>query len=221
MWDVNCLESLYLQGVLKCLISVLYLYKVANNKIESKGIGALVQGIKKSSAHELSLFFGWNRIGNAGIGFLSELFSIKHIEKLSVEHCSIGLEGLNELGKAIQATTNSMQLLNVSGNKLEDKVFKVLASSVNKVFKLSIETNKITFIGIQYLSHITTLMTINLYGNNIGKEGAQELSNRVKSKLRKLVLEKCNIGDEGVMHIMKVVDTCKSMQLLILSNFTS
>jgi len=135
-----------------------------------------------------------------------------------VDHCSIGIEGINQLGKVIQTTTNKIQLLNVSGNKVGDEVLRVIGSSINKIYKLYIETNKITSIGIQYLPDLNTLTTINLYGNTIGKEGAQELGNRVKSKLRKLILEKCNIGDEGTMDIGRAMEDCKSVQLLILSN---
>lgn len=198
---------------------VLALCKLANNKIEGKGVGALIYGLKKSSARKLSLSFGWNKINTEGAILLADLFTAKHVERLGVEHCSVGIEGLVELAKAIQESPNKVQALNISGNKLGNEALKCIAPCIHKVARLYAEANKIDEDGIKHLAGLEGLVAMNLYGNSVGKEGARELTIRAKTGLRKIILEKCSIGDEGAMHISHAISICKSLQLLNLSNF--
>eukprot|EP00826_Nyctotherus_ovalis_P039921 TRINITY_DN3876_c0_g1_i14.p2 TRINITY_DN3876_c0_g1~~TRINITY_DN3876_c0_g1_i14.p2 ORF type:complete len:106 (-),score=9.42 TRINITY_DN3876_c0_g1_i14:224-541(-) len=89
---------------------------------------------------------------------------------------------------------------------------------MHKIARLYAETNKIDKDGIRHLTGLEELVAINLYGNSVGKEGARELAIRAKTGLRKIVLEKCSVGDEGAMYISHAMSTCKSLQLLNLSN---
>lgn len=206
---------------LNCSISVASCINVANNKIGSGGLGFLVDALRKAPTIKISLFLGWNKIGIEGTVILGELIRSKHIERLSIENCSIELEGISHIASAVATSPSTIQLLNVSNNRLWNAGVRVLAPVLSRITRLHIESNDITPAGTKYFPNLSSLLTLNLYGNSIGDKGAQEVAGRVKPGLRKLMLEKCTIGDDGAVFVSHAVAKCRSIQLVSLSKLGS
>jgi len=150
---------------------------------------------------------------------VSELINVKQVERLSVENCLIELQGASSIITAIEASTNRIQLLNISGNDLGNAGVKLVATILPKLARLSIESNEITGAGTKRFPNLNGLLSLNLYGNSIGDKGVQEISGRVKSGLRKLILEKCEIRDNGAMYVSHAIAKCETIQLVSLSKF--
>jgi hypothetical protein len=152
-----------------------------------------------------------------GAKYVSELISAKQVERLGVENCLIELQGASSIISAIEASPNRMQLLNISGNDLGNAGVKLIALVLPKLARLSFETNEITGAGTKCFPNFNGLISLNLYGNSIGDKGVQEVSGKVKLGLRKLILEKCEIGDNGAMYVSHAISKCETIQLISLS----
>jgi len=173
--------------------------------IDDECIGILTQPISCSKLEELTLsskrsitIRGWKKLST-----LLEMPDCK-LEKLSIDHCSIGDEGALVFANAL-ANNNQLQYLNLGSNQL------------------------ITIKGWKAVSTLLEMPCTNLkslgvsYNNNIGDEGALVFANALKnnSTLKTLEMQGCGVSAKGWWApFSKLLCDTSSVNSTYLSNHT-
>ncbi|XP_039187175.1 ribonuclease inhibitor-like isoform X2 [Crotalus tigris] len=183
--------------------------------------------VSKSSLTELHL--GDNSLGTSGGRTLCQglVDSSCQLESLQLQFCDLTKENIDALCSVL-CVKSSLQMLNLSNNKLGDEAVKHLCQALVKgssnLQSLQLESCEITRASCDdlstFLSSTPSLTELCIGDNNIGDAGLAVLCQGVQnpnSKLEKLWLWECNISAAGCEELAKIIgtkETLKEMSLL-------
>jgi len=148
-------------------------------------------------------------------GAIKSLCKISGLKRLSLNGFNFCQENLVGIAHALANPNSTLEYLNLSCNKLNDKDFLIIAyalelSSTNNTTKLTglnLADNKLKHeSGValgKVLSINSTLKLLNVSGNKIGDEGGVAIAKSlfVNNSLEKLSLRHCSLGDDTLVSI--------------------
>ena len=192
--------------------------KLASNKIKNNGIISLVNSLKWNILYPLSLIIGYNEIKQKGFNSLAELIKTIKIDKLCIENSAIEIEALKKLSNAISNSKRRLKLFNISANNLTNDSAEFISEIMKNTSQIFLENNNFNNDGISKFESLNDVNVISLYNNPIEDAGLEILSDKIKSRIKKIILEHCKIQDHGVKRLANTLSESMSLQLLNLSN---
>ena len=167
-----------------------------------------IKAIGKSNnlSHLQNLNLNWNSIGDEGAKCLAAPNSGFKLVEFAASQCEIGEEGFVAL---IQSDVSAaLQQLEIMENNIGNLGMRALVqSSCNRTLqKLDVGYNGFDSSAIEQMSQQGSwgqLQELVLTGNSIGDEGANELAKCDFPKLTSLQIDKCDIGDNGLVKLLK------------------
>lgn len=197
------------------------LFDIANNKVDFQGAKSIFESFIKSQSNSIDLNIGWNKLTSEIADFIVNLLNSGKLAKLNIEKCELKTEGIIKFSK-INEKLPLIKSLNISGNKICDEGLMKISHILHLIPKLYLETNNITEIGLKTLfeKDLSKLTLLNLYGNPISAKAGLELG-KLKGGIRKIILEKCELGDEGLKAFLQGINenSISTIQFLNLSIF--
>jgi Ran GTPase-activating protein (RanGAP) involved in mRNA processing and transport len=218
---------------------------LSHNNIGDSGIESLGQCLPESSVKRL--FLNYNNISDQGVsGLANQLPKVTVLENLGLAGNKIGDDGAIALGLILNQS--SVQVLDLSSNTIGILGAEGLGNGLSgsKVIRLYLGNNRISDAGVKALgpklpkSQLTWLglnrnnisdegtealfgfqvQTLDLWGNNIGIEGAKRLGERLATlkKLNSLRLQNNNIGQEGAKYLAQYLPQSEVKELDLRSN---
>ncbi|KAI5621729.1 hypothetical protein C0J50_18786, partial [Silurus asotus] len=177
-------------------------------EISGEGCDALKSALSSNPSHLRELDLHGNRIGDSGVEFLSDALENPHckLERLGLECCEFTDKGCAALTSALKSNPSHLRYLDLSQNKVEDAGAKCLATVLENP-QCKLETLRLYSCGITdegcvalnsaLKSNPSHLRNLNLYGNKIGQKLLSDLKNNEYSKLQEMILDSCDLSDEG------------------------
>ncbi|XP_058012659.1 ribonuclease inhibitor isoform X1 [Ahaetulla prasina] len=183
--------------------------------------------VTKSPLTELHL--GDNSLGTSGGKALCQglVDSNCQLESLQLQFCDLTKENIDALCSVL-SVKSSLQMLNLSNNKLGDEAVKNLCQALVKgssnLQSLQLESCEITRASCEdlsiFLSNTPSLTELCIGDNSIGDAGLAILCQGIqnpKCKVEKLWLWECNITAAGCKELATIIgtkETLKEMSLL-------
>uniref|UniRef100_A0A8B9KTZ3 NACHT domain-containing protein n=2 Tax=Astyanax mexicanus TaxID=7994 RepID=A0A8B9KTZ3_ASTMX len=189
--------------------------QLCNCCIREQDCAALGKSLKSNPSSTLkNLNFSWNKIGDLGLKFLSDLLEEPHckIQELQLECCSITEEGCAALIKALKSNSSNLRKLNLIYNLLAELGMKELSD---------LQDNPHCKLETLQLCGPSHLQDLNLSFKKLGDSGVQVLCDLLKDphcKTEKLQLCDCNLTEKSCAHLTSALSSnSSSLRELILS----
>ena len=188
-------------------------------KITTTGAKVLADSLRgNSSIKQLNL--SRNFIGDSGVGFLAQSIGSTRLEKLDLSRCKITATGAKVLADGLRGNS-SIKQLNLNLNSVGDSGVGFLAQSIGSTALeiLELTVCDITATGAKALADELRgnehLKVLELQFNAIGDVGSSHLAEVLRTtRLEKLQLFRCGIGDEGIAAISSALTKNPSLTYL-------
>jgi Ran GTPase-activating protein (RanGAP) involved in mRNA processing and transport len=191
-------------------------------------IGAYLKLIKT-----LKQFFSNNNIGDEGAKAIAgALANNTTLQNINISKNDIGVEGAKAIAEALANNTTLIEL-NIGINNILDEGAEAIAEALksnNKLLALYISENNLTYKSAYefaiILKKIKTLKIFDISKNKIDGDGAKAIANaftpspilEYNTTLEELSIGTANIGDTGVIAIVKALKNNISLKTLIIDD---
>jgi hypothetical protein len=217
-----------LKHVLRQNTTMQYLF-LRCNRLGSAGLAEIASGLYRNTSIK-SLDLSWNGIDNVGsANKLCELIRRnKTITSLCLSDNAFGRSATAARSIAEGVRGNSaLQQLDLVRCELDDQGISVLANALAtrsaSIKELDLRSNRITSVGIRALvddnlEAMATLTKLCLTRNPIGSEGAtilaDALGRNALPSLKLLILDNCNIEDDGLVALVSALEKNTGLQII-------
>ncbi|XP_076814454.1 NACHT, LRR and PYD domains-containing protein 5-like isoform X2 [Clavelina lepadiformis] len=176
-------------------------------KISASGIKSISDAISKLPEPMKKLRLSGNDLGDDGASHISTCLS--KIEELYIGECKIRASGIKSISDAISKLPEPMKKLVLYNNNLGDDGASHISTCLSKIRKLHIRQCKIRASGIKSISDAISklpepMKKLNLWGNNLGDDGASHISTCL-SKIEELHISECKIRASGIKSISDAI----------------
>ncbi|XP_042025536.1 protein TONSOKU-like isoform X2 [Salvia splendens] len=206
----------------------LYSLNIENCSVTSRTIQKVAESLDSESALT-HLFIGHNHpvSGNAVINLLKKLSATNWFQVLSLNGIKLSKPVVDSLCQLARDCCFSGLLLGHTniGTKGALQLIKPLSKDTQELVRLDLSNCALTCDYIVSLkdeaSLVCGILELNLGGNPIMKEGSNELSSLLRnpqSCLRVLVVCKCELGLEGVIHMLQALSENRTLEELNLAD---
>ncbi|XP_047972805.1 protein TONSOKU isoform X4 [Salvia hispanica] len=206
----------------------LYSLNIENCSVTSRTIQKVAESLDSESALT-HLFIGHNHpvSGNAVINLLKKLSATNWFQVLSLNGIKLSKPVVDSLCQLAMDCCLSGLLLGHTNIGTEGalQLIKPLSKDTQELVRLDLSNCALTcdyIVGLKdEASLVCGILELNLGGNPIMKEGSNELSSLLRnpqSCLRVLVVCKCELGLEGVIHMLQALSENRTLEELNLAD---
>ncbi|XP_042020559.1 protein TONSOKU isoform X1 [Salvia splendens] len=206
----------------------LYSLNIENCSVTSRTIQKVAESLDSESTLT-HLFIGHNHpvSGNAVINLLKKLSATNWFQVLSLNGIKLSKPVVDSLCQLARDCCLSGLLLGHTNIGTEGalQLIKPLSKDTQELVRLDLSNCALTcdyIVGLKdEASLVCGILELNLGGNPIMKEGSNELSSLLRnpqSCLRVLVVCKCELGLEGVIHMLQALSENRTLEELNLAD---
>ena len=196
---------------------------LANNNLRTSSI-LILQAMKENCKLKTLNLSGNNMTGEAAEDLASVIKNNSNLEHLHLANNDLRRSSILIL-QALKENSN-LQLLDLNGNKVTGEAAEDLASVIknnSNLEQLGLANNDLktsSFLVLQALKEISKLKVLNLNGNNITGEAAEDLASVIKnnSNLEQLYLANNNLRTSSILILQAMKENCKLKTLNLNDN---